>query len=283
MNATLSSQNPSVISRLIRDIPALVAIAYLSVIVLVALCYPIFATTDPYVSNMRLRLRPPNEEFLLGTDTQGRDLMVRMAFGLRTTLLIALVATAFGSALGATIGVLAAFYKKLDNVLMRVVDMLLSFPAILFGLALAAVLGPGLFSLIIALSVAAVPPIARVARGAAMTVMQQEYIESGRAIGLSDRSLISRYLVANCFPTILVYATLQLGQLILLGVGLSFLGLGVQPPMAELGAMASEGRSYFTLAPHVSTLPSVLIFSIALSINLVGDAFRDALDPKMRP
>ena len=137
---------------------------------------------------------------------------------------------------------------------MRLVDVLLSFPSILFGLAIAAVLGTGLFSLVIALSVAAVPSIARIARGAAQSIMQQEYMEAGRAVGLGDAALIWRYLARNCWPTILIYMTLQLGQAILLGAALSFLGLGAQPPTAELGSMAADGRKFLQIAPHVSSL-----------------------------
>jgi ABC-type dipeptide/oligopeptide/nickel transport system permease subunit len=165
---------------------------------------------------------------------------------------------------------------------MRVVDTLLSFPSILFGLAIAAVLTPGIASLVIALSIAAIPSIARIARGAATSVMQQDYMEAGRALGLGDWALLTRYLARNCAPTILIYLTLQLGQTILLGAALSFLGLGAQPPSAELGSMAAEGRRFLTIAPHVSTLPSLAIFAIVLCFNVLGDALRDALDPRLR-
>ena len=166
--------------------------------------------------------------------------------------------------------------------LMRLVDVLLSFPAILFGLAIAAVIGTGLKGLIIALCITAIPSIARIARGAAQQVMQQEYMEAGRAAGSSDLKLIWRYLAANCWPVIMIYMTLQLGQVILLGSALSFLGLGAQPPTAELGSMAADGRRFLTIAPHVSTLPCVAIFMVVLAFNVLGDALRDALDPQLR-
>jgi ABC-type dipeptide/oligopeptide/nickel transport system permease subunit len=232
---------------------------------------------------MRLRLRPIGTDgYPLGTDTQGRDMITRMLYGLRATLAIGFVAVATGGLVGATIGLLAAYYRRLDNVLMRVVDTLLSFPSILFGLAIAAVLTPGIASLVIALSIAAIPSIARIARGAATSVMQQDYMEAGRALGLGDWALLTRYLARNCAPTILIYLTLQLGQTILLGAALSFLGLGAQPPSAELGSMAAEGRRFLTIAPHVSTLPSLAIFAIVLCFNVLGDALRDALDPRLR-
>lgn len=268
--------------RLLRDKPAMLAAAFLLLVLAAAILAPWIAPTDPYANNMRLRLKPPGGDFLLGTDSQGRSMVTRMLFGLRATLVIGLSAVAIGGLVGATLGILAAFYRRLDNVIMRVVDVLLSFPSILFGLALAAVLGPGLDSLVAALSVAAVPTVARISRGAATQVMQQDFMEAGRAIGLSDFALITRYLARNCISTVLVYLTLQLGQTILLGAALSFLGLGAQPPSAELGSMAAEGRRYLSFAPHAATAPSAAIFLIVLAFNVLGDALRDAFDPKLR-
>jgi ABC-type dipeptide/oligopeptide/nickel transport system permease subunit len=220
--------------------------------------------------------------YLLGADNQGRDMLSRILFGLRATLGMGVIAVAVGGGLGALIGLSAAYFKRLETPLMRLVDVLLSFPSILFGLAIAAVLGTGLFSLVIALSVAAVPSIARIARGAAQSIMQQEYMEAGRAVGLGDAALIWRYLARNCWPTILIYMTLQLGQAILLGAALSFLGLGAQPPTAELGSMAADGRKFLQIAPRVASLPCAAIFLVVLAFNVLGDALRDALDPKLR-
>ena len=273
----------SAIALLLRDPAAVLAGGILVVLGLAALLAPWIAPYDPYANAMRLRLRPIGTEgYLLGTDTQGRDMFTRLLYGLRSTLAIGFTAVATGGLVGATIGLLAAYYKRLDNVLMRVVDTLLSFPSILFGLAIAAVLTPGIGALVLALSVAAIPSIARIARGAATVVMQQDYMEAGRAVGLGDFALLTRYLARNCAPTILIYLTLQLGQTILLGAALSFLGLGAQPPTAELGSMAAEGRRFLTFAPHVSILPSLLIFAIVLCFNVLGDALRDVLDPKLR-
>jgi ABC-type dipeptide/oligopeptide/nickel transport system permease subunit len=209
-------------------------------------------------------------------------MLSRILFGLRATLGMGVIAVGVGGGLGALIGLSAAYFKCLDTPLMRLVDVLLSFPSILFGLAIAAVLGTGLVSLVIALSVASVPSIARIARGAAQSIMQQEYMEAGRAVGLGDGALIWRYLARNCWPTILIYMTLQLGQAILLGAALSFLGLGAQPPTAELGSMAADGRKFLQIAPWVSTIPCAAIFLVVLTFNVLGDALRDALDPKLR-
>lgn len=175
----------SALSLLLRDPAAVIAGSVLLVLGLAALLAPWIAPYDPYANAMRLRLRPIGTgNFVLGTDTQGRDMLTRMLYGTRATLAIGFAAVASGGLIGATIGLLAAYYRRLDNVLMRVVDTLLSFPSILFGLAIAAVLGPGIGSLVLALSVAAIPTIARIARGAATVVMQQDYMEAGRAVGL---------------------------------------------------------------------------------------------------
>jgi ABC-type dipeptide/oligopeptide/nickel transport system permease subunit len=272
--------------RVFKDPIAAVAAIFLLVIVVGALLAPWVAPTDPYASNLRFRLCPIGgprcPQFLLGADHQGRDMVSRLLFGLRATLMLGFTAVAVGGGIGALLGLLAAFYRRLDTPLMRLVDVLLSFPPILFGLAIAAVVGTGLNGLVIALCITAIPSIARIARGAAQQVMQQEYMEAGRAAGNSDARMLWRYLAANTWPVILIYMTLQLGQAILLGAALSFLGLGAQPPTAELGSMAADGRKFLTIAPHVSTLPCALIFLLVLAFNVLGDALRDALDPQLR-
>jgi ABC-type dipeptide/oligopeptide/nickel transport system permease subunit len=277
---------PSAWRRVFKDPLATAAAIVVVIIVLAALLAPWIAPADPYSNNLRLRLCPIGgprcPQFLLGADNQGRDMLSRLLFGLRATLAIGFIAVAVGGGVGATLGLLAAFYRRLDTPLMRIVDVLLSFPAILFGLAIAAVVGTGLPGLILALCITAIPSIARISRGAAQQVMQQEYMEAGRAAGNSDLRLLVRYLAANTWPVILIYMTLQLGQAILLGAALSFLGLGAQPPAAELGSMAADGRKFLTIAPHVSTLPCALIFLMVLAFNVLGDALRDALDPQLR-
>jgi peptide/nickel transport system permease protein len=272
--------------RVFKDPTAAVATIFLLVIIVGALLAPWVAPTDPYASNLRFRLCPIGgprcPQFLLGADQQGRDMVSRLLFGLRATLMLGFTAVAVGGGIGALLGLLAAFYRRLDTPLMRLVDVLLSFPPILFGLAIAAVIGTGLNGLVIALCITSIPSIARIARGAAQQVMQQEYMEAGRAAGNSDTRMLWRYLAANTWPVILIYMTLQLGQAILLGAALSFLGLGAQPPTAELGSMAADGRKFLTIAPHVSTLPCALIFLLVLAFNVLGDALRDALDPQLR-
>ena len=264
--------------RLRRNPMVTIALAVLLAIALGAIFAHWLTPFDPYETALRQRLKPPGDGHLLGTDSQGRDLLTRLLYGARTTLLIGCVGTAFGALLGGAIGLCAAFYRRLDSVLMRIIDVFLSFPSILFGLSLAAILGPGLDSLILAVGLSVMPGIARISRGAALSVMAQDYMASGRAIGLPDRRLLTRYLLANAYPPILTYTTLAFGDAVLLAATLGFLGLGLQPPTAELGSIAAEGRSFLFLAPHLSTAASVLIFVIVLSFNLLGDALRDAGD-----
>ncbi len=165
---------------------------------------------------------------------------------------------------------------------MRLMDVMLSFPAILFGLALAAIFGPGIPAVVLALSVATIPLMARIVRGSALAVMGLDYIEAARATGMSDARIILRHVAPNCLSSIFVFATLRFGQVILLGSALSFLGLGAQPPVAELGAMASDGRNFLFFAPHIAVIPCIAIFAVVLAFNVLGDALRDALDPRLR-
>jgi ABC-type dipeptide/oligopeptide/nickel transport system permease subunit len=276
-------KRPSVLALVLRDPAAAAAAAFVVATLLAAVFAPWLAPTDPYDNDLAKAMQPPGSEGLpLGADTQGRDMITRLLFGLRVTLLMGFAAVAAGGTLGAVLGFIAAFYKRLDGLIMRLMDVLLSFPAILFGLAIAAIFGPGLFSVVLALSIATVPLMARIVRGAALVVMQQDYIEAARAQGMSDARLIRRHLAPNCLSPIFVFATLRFGQVILLGSALSFLGLGAQPPIAELGAMASEGRNFLFFAPHIAVIPSLVIFVVVLAFNVLGDALRDALDPRLR-
>lgn len=272
----------TVLRMLMSDVGSCIALALVVLAILCAVFAPWLAPTDPFGNDLVNTLKPPGEMGLLGTDGQGRSMITRLLFGLRTTLLMGFAAVAFGCTIGGVIGFAAAFYPKISGVLMRLMDILLSFPAILFGLAIAAIFGPGLLSVIIALSIATVPLMARVVRGSALVVLQQGYIEAARSLGLNDLRIILRYVLPNCLSAMFVFVTLRFGQVILLGAALSFLGLGAQPPTAELGAMAADGRTFLFFAPHVSVLPSLVIFAVVLAFNVLGDSLRDALDPKLR-
>ena len=277
----------SLARRLLRDRLALVAAVLLVAIVIAAILAPLIAPYDPYETTRRPFLPPVWSDgslpgHLLGTDGQGRDMLSRLLYGTRLTLLMGLASIIIGGGIGALLALLGVFYRRLDPYIMRGADILLSFPAILLGLALAAVIGPGLTAIVVALSIATIPDVARITRSAAIVVMGQDYLEAGRSLGLPDRTLIWRYLALNCISSVFVFATLRFGQIILIGAALSFLGLGVRPPEAELGMMASLGRDSLFFAPHISLLPSLVIITIVLCVNLLGDALRDLLDPRMR-
>ena len=271
-----------VLRRLARDRVAALAGAALTVIVLAAIFAPLISPYDPYFTDLTKVMRPPDAEHWFGTDNTGRDIFSRVLYGTRNTLMLGLIGVIVGGLIGGALGILAAYYRRLDGWIMRLVDIMLAFPAILIGLAVAAIFGAGLTAVVVALVVATIPDVARVARGAAIGVMGQEFMEAGRAVGVSDGELIWRYLTLNCISTIFVFLTLRFGQIILIGAALGFLGMGAQPPTAELGMMAAQGRDFLFMAPHIATIPSCAIFVIVLAANLLGDAFRDVLDPRLQ-
>jgi ABC-type dipeptide/oligopeptide/nickel transport system permease subunit len=268
--------------RLKRRKGAMAGLFVVLLFIVLAVFAPLIAPYDPTATSFTQVRKAPSWAHWLGTDEVGRDVLSRVIFGTRATLMLGLVGVIVGGLIGGVLGILAAYYRKLDGWIMRLVDVMLAFPAILIGLAVAAIFGAGLTAVVIALVVATVPDVARVARGAAVGVMGQEFMEAGRAVGVTDGALIWRYLTLNCISTIFVFLTLRFGQIILIGSALGFLGMGAQPPTAELGMMAAQGRDFLFMAPHIATVPSCAIFVIVLAANLLGDAFRDVLDPRLQ-
>jgi ABC-type dipeptide/oligopeptide/nickel transport system permease subunit len=273
--------------RLLRDPAAALAIGAFVLIALAAVLAPLLAPFDPALSSRNVMIPPMwsdmgMAEHPLGTDGLGRDILSRLLYGTQITLLIGLFSLILGGTLGSLLGLFSAYNAKVDPWIMRLVDMMLSFPAILLGLALVAAMGQGVTPVIIALGIATIPDFARISRGIAVGVMKQEFMEAGRALGLSHRALFTTYLLRNCISSIMIFMSLRFGQLILQGAALSFLGLGARPPLAELGMMAAQGRDFLLFAPHIAVLPSLLIFLIVLCANVAGDALRDVLDPRLR-
>jgi ABC-type dipeptide/oligopeptide/nickel transport system permease subunit len=278
---------PSWWKSLLHDRAAVVAMFLLAVIVWAALFAPLLAPHDPNLNSRSVMLPPVwsergNADFILGTDGQGRDMLSRILYGTRLTLLIGVVAIGIGGIIGSGLGLMAAMYRRIDPWVMRLNDMMLSFPAILLGLALVAISGPGVGPVIIALGVASIPDCARIARSIGIGVMGQEYIEAGRAVGLSDWAIFRKYLLRNSISSIMIFLSLRFGQVILIGAALSFLGLGARPPASELGMMAAQGRDFLLFAPHIAVIPSIVIFVIVLCANVTGDALRDVLDPRLK-
>jgi peptide/nickel transport system permease protein len=253
------------------------------VAVLAAVFAPWVAPYDPVALDPPARLLGPTREHLLGTDQYGRDTLSRIIYGGRSSLSVAAASTLFALLVGGTLGVLAAYYRGwVDGLIMRVTDILLSFPAILLAIALLAFLGPGFVNLVLAIGLVYVGPFARVARGAVLTVREELFVEASRSLGSRDwRVLLVAVLPAAAAPLI-VEVTLRLAYGILAEASLSFLGLGTQPPAASWGLMVAEGRRFLSLSPWATVAPGLAIMVVVLGFNLFGDSLRDALDPRTR-
>ena len=225
----------------------------------------------------------PRADFPLGTDSYGRCVFSRIVYGSRISLLVGFVAVAFSAIGGGIIGACAGYFRgTLDNVLMRIMDVLLAIPSILLAIAIVNILGPSLINVMIAVGLSSMPSFARIVRAAVLSIRDSEFIEAAVAIGDNTASIIWHNILPNCLAPIIVQATLGVASAILSAAGLSFLGLGLQPPSPEWGAMLSEGRAYIYIAPWLTICPGVSIVLVVLSLNLFGDGLRDALDPKLK-
>jgi peptide/nickel transport system permease protein len=266
-----------------RSRAAVVGLGLIVVFVLTAILAPLIAPHDPLALGLGQQLKPPSLNYPLGTDELGRDLLSRLLWGARYTLLITLGAVALAVILGTVSGVYSGFRGGWsDTLIMRVMDVLLAMPGFLLAIAIIAALGVGMVNVIIAVGIHAVPAFARVVRAATLSVKQQEYVLAARALGSHDGTIMLRHVLPNVTPPLLVQTTLQLATAILTASGLSFLGLGPQPPTPEWGAMLSTGRTYITSNPQLATIPGLAILLVALGFNLLGDGLRDALDPRLR-
>ena len=250
----------------------------------ISLLAPILPLPNPNATNLDMRMLPPgSEDRPLGADELGRDMLSRLIWGLRVSLAVGISATAIAALIGSLIGIFSAFYGGvLDNTLMRGVDMLMAFPYMLLALSIVAVLGPGLFNALIAISIVNIPFFARNVRGATVGLVRLEYVDAARLSGKSDMQILFGELLPNVLPVILITISTTVGWMILETAGLSFRGLGAQPPTADLGSMLGEGRKSILTAPHVATLPGLVILVLVIGINLLGDGLRDVLDPYLR-
>jgi len=261
------------------------SIAGLAIILLwtaVALAAPLLAPHDPVEVDVGTRMQPASSVHLLGTDFYGRDLLSRILFGARYDLAIAVVAVGLAAGVGVSLGVLAGYYgRSIDDVIMRITDVLLAFPSLVLALALASALGPGLWKAILAVAVVGIAGYSRLARGSTLALREEAYVEAARAEGASDLRIMVRYILPNILSPIIVRATVGMGFTVLLAAGLSFIGLGAQPPTPEWGAMINEGRNQLVTGVWwISTFPGLAIMSLVLGFNLLGDGIRDALDPR---
>jgi peptide/nickel transport system permease protein len=270
--------------RLRKDKFAMLGAFWLLFIALVSLLAPLLAPYDPLEINLRIRLMPiGTPAHFLGTDDLGRDILSRLIWGGRISLLVGFLAVLFSMTLGTIIGLLTGFYGgMLDTIVMRLIDVLMAFPAILLAIAVVAALGPGLEHAMLAVAIVGIPYYTRIVRGSVLTLREREYILAARALGSNRGRIIAAHLFPNSLPPLIIAATLDVGWMIMFAAGLSFLGLGAQPPAAEWGIMLSEGHKFIRQAPHASIIPGLAIFLVVLSLNLLGDGLRDALDPHLR-
>ena len=270
-------------SRAIRRYPlAVLGALVLLLAVAAAVLAPNLPRADPDIVDTPNRLRPPlTDGHPLGTDEFGRDLLSRLVWGARVSLLAGVGTAALAMLVGVLLGVLGGYYTGwVEAIVMRLTDVLMAFPYILLAIAIVAGLGPGLRNAMVAIAIVGFPLYTRLVRGVVLSVKQLEFVEAARALGSADRTILVRHVVPQFVSPVLVTFSLDVGAKILATAGLSFLGLGTQPPTADWGSMLATGRQFVILSPHVVLLPGLAIFVIVFAVNLVGDALRDALDPR---
>lgn len=269
--------------RLCRNRAAIAGAGIVAVFVLLAVLAPILVPFNPVQGNLNDRLQPPGATHWLGTDELGRDLLSRILYGARVSLQIQVVAVVLALIVGLALGSVGGYLGgHVDNVIMRAMDVLLAFPGIFLALGIIAALGPGLLNLMLAAGISSVPQFARIVRASILSLKEREFVEAALALGSGSNRIMFRHLLPNCMAPIIVQSTLRMATVLLTASGLSFLGLGVQPPTPEWGAMLSNARSYLIVAPHVATIPGVAIMIVVIGFNLFGDGLRDTLDPRLR-
>ncbi|MCX4027790.1 dipeptide/oligopeptide/nickel ABC transporter permease/ATP-binding protein [Endozoicomonas sp. SM1973] len=275
---------PSAWQLFINNRLALIGFVIFLTLLFLALAAPLLPLAPPDETALTLRLLTPfSSEALLGTDHLGRDLLSRLIWGTQVSLMVGVSATLIAAIIGSTIGLLAGYFGgRTDSLLMRGIDMLMAFPYILLALAIVAALGPGLMNALYAIAIVNIPFFARNIRGVTLGLSQQAFIDAARLSGKNDSLILLSEILPNVLPTIVITMTTTIGWMILETAGLSFLGLGAQPPQADLGSMLGEGRKLLFTAPHVSIIPGLMIFVLVMSINLMGDGVRDLLDPRLK-
>lgn len=274
-------RRPPGVARALRRTPARVGLAITLLFLLLCAAAGWLAPYDPYDQDLSSALAPPGPDHWFGADQYGRDMLSRVMFGTRTALLAVVVADGLALLLGCAMGLAAGFFAgRVDAVVMRLVDVLLAFPYLLLALIIVAALGPGLTNSMIAIGIVYTPQYARLIRGQVLAVRNADYVRAARALGAARLRIMLRHVLPNSFTPILVMATLQAGSVVVETAGLSFLGLGAQPPSPDWGALLADGQSYFLTAWWIATFPGLAIFAVVLGCNLLGDALRDHFDPR---
>lgn len=269
--------------RLVMNPAGLVGFVLLSIVILLAIAAPLVTSTDPFTMNRIDSLQGPTRAHPLGTDELGRDLFSRIVYGARVSLRVAASSVVLATLLGTPIGIVAGYFEGwLDNLLMRMMDVIFAFPALLLALAITAFLGPSLRNVTLSLGIVYAPGFARIVRGPILSAKRQEYVEASRVSGAGDLRILTRHLLPNILSPIIVTATLTFSFALLAETALSFLGLGAQPPEPSWGAMLSGGRRFMETVPTLAIFPGIAIMITVLSTNLLGDALRDVFDPRLR-
>ncbi|GGL93620.1 ABC transporter permease [Deinococcus aerolatus] len=282
-NPATARRGRSFLSRMLSHRTLVVGLALLSVVLLAALAGQVFPPSDPNAMNFAATFESPSSAHLLGTDNFGRDVFSRILAGAWISVRVALIAVSLAAVAGISLGTLAGFYRGwVDEVLMRLMDILMAFPALLLAIAVMAILGRGVENAMIAIAIVYTPIFARITRGSILTVREEEYLTAARALGQSDAMMMVRHVLPNALGPIIVQTSLSLAFAVLAESALSFFGLGTQPPESSWGLMLSEGRSFLLQAPWLGLFPGLAIMITVLGFNLVGDGLRDLLDPRMR-
>lgn len=280
--APQTSRRPSFWRLFLREPVTLVAFLVLLAVVLSALLAPYLSLPNPAEGSLIDRLKPPGTAgHILGTDELGRDMLSRLVWGGRVSLVVGFAAVGFAALIGVSLGILSGYLAgRFDFWVQRLIDVLMAFPYILLALIVVAILGPGLVNTMFAISIAGIPYYVRIARGSALSLRESEFVTAAQAAGAPTWRILVRHVLSNSLSPIVVAATLDVGFMIMAAAGMSFLGLGAQPPTSEWGVMLSDGRQYLRVAPWVSLLPGLMIFLVVLTLNLLGDRLRDMLDPR---
>lgn len=267
--------------RLTGSPAAIVGASILIALTLIAIFAPWIAPYDPDAVQLVERLKAPSSAHWFGTDQLGRDVMSRVIYGGRYSLMVGLVATVVSMCIGSILGLIAGFYGGIvDAIIMRIIDVILAFPGILLAIGVVAVRGPGLVNTVIAISITGIPIYARLVRSTALTIREQEYVVASRSVGASDSRLIFRHILPNCISLLIIQASLTVGTKILDAAALGFLGLGVQPPASEWGSMLADGYKFLLNAPWAIAGPGIAIALAVIGANLLGDGLRDAFDTR---
>ncbi|HAE91961.1 ABC transporter permease [Tissierella praeacuta] len=284
-NKKKRSQWGEVWRRLRKNKMAMLGLTIIIILILLAAFADIIADYEEVAIKMNtaVRLQGPSKDHILGTDELGRDIFARMIHGARVSLKVGIIAVGIAIIIGGTLGAIAGFYGgKLDNIIMRTMDIFLAVPSILLAIAIVSALGTSMINLMVAVGISSIPNYARIVRASVLSIKDQEFIEAAKAIGAKDTRIILKHILPNSMAPVIVQGTLGVAGAILSTAGLSFIGLGIQKPAPEWGAMLSSGRPFLREAWHVTTFPGIAIMITILSLNLLGDGLRDALDPRLK-